>query len=476
MKIVVKTLKYVSVLFLIFVALILVAIPISIYEMPNDLSPVGSTQDIVLDKANYVDVYTGQIIRNQQIHLSNGKILSIKPRTSNAHVQAKVIDLNGAYVVPGLFDMHVHVHDRKYLGLYLAYGVTSVRNMRGLPMHLRWKDELKNRKWLGSNLYTSSPVLDGEKYAHALQQIVTSPEKARHLVRKYKHDGYDLIKAYGYLDKEVFKAVRAEAKRLNFPVAKHGPNPINGLSLQSNSDLQSLEHVEDIFQGPLNFSFERDKMVSWVSKFREISPIVTPTLATFHHLTQLSQNKDTFVESLKLSTLNPLYRIINREFEVKRWLSASHEQSEWNNKEEKFLFEIVKELDQQGVTLLVGSDSGTLYMPPGLSTHLEIQLMIKAGVSPTKVLQAATINAATALKISDKYGSVEVGKIADLVVVHDNPLENMRALSDPFAVIKAGQWISDKELSVLQKAGERPSNIYISMGRLLEDLLVRIIQ
>ena len=115
-------------------------------------------------------------------------------------------------------------------------------------------------------------------------------------------------------------------------------------------------------------------------------------------------------------------------------------------------------------------------MPPGLSTHLEIQLMIKAGVSPTKVLQAATINAATALNISDKYGSVEVGKIADLVVVHDNPLENMRALSDPFAVIKAGQWISDKELSVLQKAGERPSNIYISMGRLLEDLLVRIIQ
>lgn len=85
------------------------------------------------------------------------------------------------------------------------------------------------------------------------------------------------------MDKEVFEAVSAEAERLNFPVAKHGPNPINGLKLQSNRGLQSLEHVEDISQGPLNFSFERDEMVSWVSDFREISPVVTPTLATFHY-------------------------------------------------------------------------------------------------------------------------------------------------------------------------------------------------
>lgn len=129
MKLVVKILKYVGCLVLLFVALIVVAIPISIYEMPDDLSPVGSKQDVVLDKANYVDVNTGKIIKNQQIHISNGKVLSIKPRTSTTHVQAKVIDLDRAYVVPGLFDMHVHVHDRKYLGLYLAYGVTSVRNM-----------------------------------------------------------------------------------------------------------------------------------------------------------------------------------------------------------------------------------------------------------------------------------------------------------------------------------------------------------
>ncbi len=447
----------------------------SIYETPNDLSPVDNSQDIVLDRVNYIDVNTGQLIKDQQIHISQGKIVSVGSPASSTPTGAKVIDLDGAFVVPGLFDMHVHLHDRKYLGLYLSYGVTSLRNMRGLPMHLRWKHELKSKQWLGSNLYTSSPVLDGEKYAHALQQVVASTEKARDLVGRYQKAGYDFIKAYGYLDKEVFSAIRKEALRLNFPIAKHGPNPISGLSLQSNRGLQSLEHVEDIFQGPLNFSFDREKMVSWVSELKKIDPTITPTLATFHHLTQLSHKKEAFVDSLPLNTLSPLYRMINREFAVKRWLGASQEQAEWNSREEAFLFEIVKEMDRQELTLLVGSDGGTLYMPPGLSTHLEIELLVKAGVSPMKVLQAATINAATALGVADKTGSIDVGRAADLLILAENPMENISALSQPLSVVKAGQWLGEQELNALRKSGENPSNLAISSGRLIEDILVRAI-
>jgi len=473
MKPVAQLLKYIAFFFLLTLAALLLAIPLSILEMPDDLSPVTHPEDLALDNVHYVNVNTGEIVRNQRIYLSKGRIAAIESSTPSTKKQIKVIDLKGAYIVPGLFDMHVHLHDRKYLGLYLAYGVTSVRNMRGLPMHLRWKDELDRGEWLGSNLYSSSPVLDGEKYAHALQQTVVSPEKARALVRQYKKDGYDLIKAYGYLDKDVFNAIKEEAKRLDFPVAKHGPNPIDGLTLQSNADFQSLEHVEDIFQGPLNFSFDRDKMIAWISALKEINPTVTPTLATFNHLTQLSQKKTAFVDTLPLNTLNPLYRIINREFTVNRWLGASSEQVNWNNKEEKFLFEIVKELDNQNVSLLVGSDGGTLYMPPGISTHLEIELMEKAGVSPIKILQAATINAATALRINDRSGSIDVNKIADLLVLSENPLKNLRTLSQPIAVIKSGQWLDELELNSLRQSGENPSNLYISVGRLLEDLLGR---
>lgn len=466
-------LKFTTLALLCVVIVVLLSIPISMYEMPDDLQSIDRTQEIVLNNVAYVDVTNGQIIKEQQIHLSAGRIVSIVPNTAQPGQQVRVIDLQGKYLVPGLFDMHVHLHDRKYLGSYLAYGVTSVRNLRGLPMHLRWRDELQSGDWLGSNLYTSSPVLDGEKYAHALQQVVTSPAKARELVRRYKSDGYNLIKAYGYLDKEVFAAIVDEAGQLDFPVTKHGPNPVEGLPLQSNSGLQSLEHVEDIFQGPLDFSFDQDSMADWINELKTIDPFVTPTLATFHHLTRLSRGKQAYVDSLPLNTLNPLYRMLLGEFAVKRWLAASPEQADWNEKEQQFLFDIVRELDSQGISLLVGSDGGTMYMPAGLSTHLEIELMAKAGIAPLTVLQAATLNAATAMGIGDDYGSIATGKIADLVVVNDNPLQNLQALAQPVAVIKAGQWIGETELAALKKSAENPSNLYISIGRFLEDILSR---
>ena len=127
----------------------------------------------------------------------------------------------------------------------------------------------------------------------------------------------------------------------------------------------------------------------------------------------------------------------------------------------------------QGIKLLVGSDAGTLYKPPGTSTHREIELKTQAGLSPITVLQAATINAAETLGKGDQYGSIEVGKIADLVVVAQNPLEGLETLRQPKAVIKAGQWIPEADLAALRESGKKPSNFYLSLGRLMEDLLVR---
>ncbi|MCP5190257.1 MAG: amidohydrolase family protein [Pseudomonadales bacterium] len=473
MKTIVLAIKYACYLLLGLLALLLLSIPISIFEIPGDLLGVDNSPPLALDNVNVVDVKTGQVLENRQILIADGLIESIEIAGTRSGPEFERIDLEGAYVVPGLFDMHVHIHDRKYLAVNLAYGVTSVRNMRGLPMHLRWKTELEQGRWLGSNLYTSSPVLDGEKYAHALQQVVTSPAEARRLVKKYRDAGYDLIKAYGYLDKAVFEAIVDEARVWEIPVAKHGPNPVPGATLESNRGLQSLEHVEDIFQGPLNYEFDRERLGGWITNLKAIDPVVTPTLATFDHLTLLSEQKDAFIADLPLETLNPLYRTINREFEVSRWLAAGEEQIQWNKAEAAHLLEIVRELDMQGIKLLVGSDAGTLYMPPGPSTHREMALMTQAGLSAITVLQAATINAAETLGKGSQYGSVEVGKIADLVVVAENPLDDLQALRQPQAVIKAGQWISATELARLRESGKNPSNFYISLGRLLEDLLVR---
>lgn len=449
------------------------SIPISIYEKPSDLLEVNIPSSLAVDNVHLVNVRTGEIQRDRQLLIVEGRIKEINEAGSDVEEGTTVIDAGGAFVTPGLFDMHVHIHDRKYLGLYLAHGVTTVRNMRGLPMHLRWKRELQNGEWLGSNLYTSSPVLDGEKYAHALQQVVTTPDEARRLVRIYRDDGYDVIKAYGYLDAPVFEAIIEEANSIDIPVTKHGPNPVEGLPLTSNRGLQSLEHVEDILQGALDFNFEPNALADFLQDLKALNPVVTPTLATYDHLTQLSEFKESFIEELPLQTLNPLYRTINREFEVKRWLGSDEEQVEWNKKCRDYLLRIVKALDDEGIKLVVGSDAGTLFLPPGISTHRELELMVQAGMSPEAVLKAGTINAAETLGIDDHYGTIEIGKIADLVLVESNPLENIGALKQPKSVIKSGQWISETDLQKLKHSGEHPSSFYVSFGRLLQDVLSR---
>ena len=455
---------------------LLASIPLSIFERPGDLPAVEPAQSVVLDGVHLVDARSGRVDENRQVRIRNGRIVGVGPAGDPVQKSVRRIDAGGAYLTPGLFDMHVHIHDRKYLVMNLAYGVTSVRSLRGLPMHLRWKRELEEGKWLGSTLYTSSPVLDGEEHAHALQQVVTSPEKARQLVQAYEEAGYDSIKAYGYLDADVYEAIVDEARQLGIPVAKHGPNPVEGLDVESLRGLESLEHVEDIFQGPLNFSFEPAVLSAYIAELKQLDPVVTPTLATFYHLVQLSARKEAFIDELPMDTLNPLYKKMLGEFSVNRWLAADAGQIEWNQQVAAYLLEIVKALDEQGIKLLVGSDAGTMYMPPGSSTHDEMALMIQAGLTTRTVLAAATINAAETLGVADRYGSIEVGKVADLVLTDGNPLDDLETLRRPLGVVKAGQWVSEEQLEALRESGKHPSSFYISLGRLLEDLLRRALQ
>lgn len=453
---------------------VLASVPMAQWYVPDDLLPVSDQRSLIIEHVNVVDVAAGRILSDQQVLIRDGIIESIAPATFYSDATLNSLDANGAYLLPGLVDMHVHLHDRKYLAMYLAHGVTTVRNMRGYPMHLRWRKELLDGDWLGSNLITASPVLDGEKYAHLLQQVVEGPDHARQLVRQYHRDGYDLIKAYGYLPADAFMAIKDEAKKLNMPVAKHGPNAVEGAPLQSNAELQSLEHVEDIFQGPLQHDCDTEKLRTWLQEFAALKPVVTPTLATFNHLTRLSDEKQAFIDQLPMETLSPFYRWLFGQYTVQRWLDADPKQAEWNRKEEYCLYHITRALHEQQITLLVGSDGGTMYMPPGSSTLTEIALLSQAGIPTDDVLRAATINAAMALGIDAQYGSIAVGKTADLLLVADNPLTTIATLETPLAVVKNGQWLDEKTLAALRESGKHPNGFFLGMGLFLDDQIARL--
>jgi len=472
----IKPIKKLFYSFSIILLLLLFVIVLSIisldYRKQQGLLPVNNTRAFVINNVNIVMVKKQQVLNNKQIVIKNGRIAAIN--NSNTPVENNIRSVNGnnAYVTPGLFDMHVHIHDRKYLTLNLAYGVTSVRNLNGKNMHLRWKKELKNEEWLGSNLHTSSPILAG-KGTHALNQEVLSPQEAREEVNKAKANGYDFIKLYGYLEPNIFEAIIEQARNIDFAVAKHGPHPAKGADWKYLQGLQSVEHVEDIFQGPLNYQFDKELLNDVALKLKESNVPIVPTLETFNHLTQLSNGKQTFVDSLTLDYLNPLYFDIESHFTVSRWLNDNKQQSAFHLKKQKFLSQIVKVLHEHKVKLLVGSDAGTMYTLPGIATHNEMQLLQQSGLSNFEVLQAATINAAQTLKIAGDYGSVEVGKIADLVLLSQNPLLDMQTMRMPYAVVKNGQWLDKTKLENLKIAAKNTQSYYWSVINLLEDLLIR---
>lgn len=439
------------------------------YIKPQDLLPVENQQALVIDNVNIVMVKTNQVLKNRQLVIHNGLITEINngliTEINNAKFPAKdgtrIIDGNGAYVAPGLFDMHVHLYDRKYLMLNLAYGVTSVRNLNGKKMHLRWRQELLNKEWLGSNLYTSSPILAGND-THALNQKISSSQEGRNQVRKAKNNGYDLIKIYGYLDPEIFEAIIDEAKKIDISVTKHGPHPAKGSDWSHLAGLQSLEHVEDIFQGPLNYQFDDERLQHIALKLKELDVPIVPTLATFNHLTQLSNGKQKFINSLELDYLNPLSFDIESHFTVARWLKDNKEQSTYHLQKQQFLFDIVNVLNENKVKLLVGSDAGTMYTLPGIATHNEMRLLRQSGLSNAEVLKAATINAAETLEIDNQYGSVEIGKTADLILVMQNPLDDIQVLKNPYAVVKNGQWIDKQALEKLKISAKNTESYFWS--------------
>ena len=445
---------------------------------PPSSLPKPNKQNLVIDSVNIIDVTDGSILNEQQIVITNGVIQSIQASGSVVPEGFQRIETNGAFVVPGLIDMHTHIYDRQDLINSLVYGVTTVRNMRGFPVHVRWRNELNADQWLGAEIVTSSPILDNAN-ADIFQHALKSKAHARVSVTAFHQAGYDFIKVYDSLPPEILETILTEASKLDLPIAKHGPygSPQiqdKPLSLKSLTGLQSVEHVEEIFQTVLNFNDDERKLNDYLSRLKDSQIPLTPTLATFDHLTKISEGKNNFIASIESQRISPFFKFLIEQTSINRWLTASSEQIEWNKKELNVLLDITRKASEAGITLLVGSDQGTMYMLAGVSTHNEMRLMQTAGINALTILQAATINAAKALQRDESIGSVSIGKQADLLLLRQNPLDNIQHLSKPYAVIKSGSWLSETKLNELSNIGRSPASWLSGLGYFVEDLALRM--
>ena len=410
----------------------------------------GNFAPVYIDNVNIVDVESGTIIPERQLVLRNGRIHKINSaNTPIADTEFEHLDAEGQFVTPGLIDMHIHAYDPAAFTIALSHGVTHARIMNGVKEHLEWQEQLNKGTKIGSTLTVSSPIISGFKGA-PLHSLAATPQDAREAVAEAQNIGYDLIKAYGYLKGDVLEALLDEANTRGIPVAKHGPHP-EGQSWEILKGLQSLEHVEDIFQGLLDYTQDPEKLTKAVADIKSTGVPVTPTLSIFWQLTQMSEKKEAFVNSLPQDYISPIIALQEKHDQVKRWMGSSDKMAAHNKKTFAFLQHITKKLDEAGVPLLVGSDSGVLLSPFGISTLTEMRLMTEAGVSPLTVLRAATINPSKALGKQHELGQVKEGYRADFILSEYNPLMSLDTLAQPSHVVKSGTVLSAQHLQHLRQ-------------------------
>ena len=430
---------------------------------------------LVLTHATVLDM-TGALSKSDMTVVIAGNRITAVGKSSHIRIpkNAGVVDAKGQFLIPGLWDMHVHIFNNSsgpvgtnnkdwYFPLMIANGVTGVRDMWTDPDDLKlvrqWQRDIQAGDMLGPRIAPSSSIVDGVPTQLPNMLGVSTPEEARRAVRMLKDAGAGFIKVYWNLSPEAYYAIVNEAKKLGIPIAGHVPYTISAAAA-SDAGQKSIEHLTGVFDTCSTKEAE-------LQKARELTPALaeemwrtqdeqkcralfrrfakngtwhTPTIA-LHRMLKFRTEQD-FKSDVRLR-----YVPIDT---VQEWLKPAREGESVDLETRKARLqkqlEYVGAMHKEGVRLLAGTDIGNPFLFPGFSLHDELELFVQAGLTPLEALKTATVNPAKYLGLSDTLGSIEKGKLADLVLLEANPLEDIRNTQKIAAVVVNGRYISKPEL------------------------------
>lgn len=338
----------------------------------------------------------------------------------------QVIDAGARFAIPGLFDMHMHGVFGDQAG-FIAYGVTSVRDVGGrigalgaLADRSEMTGEPVPRQFFSGNLfYGARPA-----WASLWPLQIDDEEEARRYVRLWKERGVDLLKVYFPLSWPLQRAVANEAHRQGLPVVGHGSAGVEQVVKSVTLGYASLEHS-------LTPSRAYDDVIQLLAA---ATTHWDPTLSTRGNALLLSHQPERLTDP-KLRHFTPKWHILELQTgDLAAGIGVDEARGRWVE-----LLASIRSAHQRGVRLLVGTDRFS-----GASLHWELEHFMEAGIPPIEVLRIATQEAARALGVEDLLGTLEPGKLADLVLLDANPLEDIRNTQRTWRVIKGG-WVFDPE-------------------------------
>lgn len=412
-----------------------------------------------------VDVLTmadREIIPRQFVLIEAGRIVSISDKPPENGEDYTVIDGGGSTLMPGLIDMHTHIFDRTDLLNYLSRGVTTVRNMMGMPMHLRWRAEIEGGDLPGPRLVTSSPTINGGEFA-PFHVFPKNAEEARKMVRRYRTCGYDFIKIYDGLSPDIFSAVVGEAQTQGMDVAGHLPRSLE-LSKILAAGLASIEHAEEIYSTQLTDEGAGARIESIAEQIAVSKTAITPTLVAYRNLQRANADPEKFFQSVDMNRINPVVRFFDHRAAGDFIRNGKPDRIE---RKMGLMTELTRRIYDRGGVVLLGTDTGPAFTVAGRSLHDEIALNVEAGVDPYAILYSGTVAAATILNMSGEIGVIAPGARAELILVSGNPLADLSTMRRPAGVLMNGRYFNREALDAMQERGAQTSTAYATMGWLL---------
>jgi imidazolonepropionase-like amidohydrolase len=432
--------------------------------------PVLAQSTVVFTHVNVIDA-TGSPVQPDMTVIVRGERIAAVAKTGKVKIpsHAQVVDGQGRYLIPGLWDMHVHTvfgdwvpkNEKVTLPLFIANGVTGVRDMGGdLDVLKAWRSEIASGKLLGPRMVIAGPMLDGPVPHFPSSAPVANAADGRKVVDDLKARGVDFIKIQSYIPRDGYFAAADEAKKQGITFVGHVPDAVRA-SEASNAGQKSIEHFTGIFEGCS--TIEDQLIVGPKSLGRNV--------ATY--------DPDRAKTLIALMAKNQTWQVPTLVWERGQWLVddidlsgdplVKYAPTAWRHSWPIFTRDIMKDMDtdplpvrkrfvemelemtlamhRAGVPFMAGTDTAAgVHIFPGFSLHDELALFVQAGFTPMEALQTATRNPAQFLgKLSD-LGTVETGKIADLVLLDANPLDDIHNTRKIRAVVRNGQYLSRSDL------------------------------
>ena len=426
---------------------------------------------IVLTRVTVVDVAAGDaagaLKRDRTVVVEGDRVAAVgEAGRVRIPAGARVIDAAGKYLIPGLWDMHVHLSLATELALpaLVANGVTGVRDMGGdLDQIDGWRRRIAEGRLPGPRIVRAGPVVDGPKPDAPFRLTVTTPAEAREAVAAVKRRGGDFVKVHNGLAREAYFALAVEARRRGLPLVGHVPKEVTP-GEASRAGQSGIEHTEGLFDNILfsagrggasqsealsrAFAAYRDEEAAELFRqFRRRGTWYDPVLVTYRSFafrTDLAANPD----PRNRYAAPAMKRLWDKYQPVPKSLPAEVVAAR------KSLFtrllELVGLMRREGVPLLAGTDAGGIRdVVPGFSLHDELLLLVRAGLTPLEALRAATLNPSRFLRMRDSLGTVGRGKLADLVLLDANPLEDIGNTRRISAVVLNGRLFERAELDAM---------------------------